>query len=91
MQIEFIVESVEIDEVTEESVTVYPIGEAVEKNDKDKMTTQLIVQKDEAAEVPFTAIIRRTSELGQQEFEERGVWKGVMVFKTMLEVTEERL
>ena len=56
-----------------------------------KMTTQLIVQKDEAAEIPFTAIIRRTSELGQQEFEERGVWRGVMVFKTMLEVTEERL
>ena len=42
MQIESIVESVEIDEVTEESVTVDPIGEAVEKNDKDRMTTQLI-------------------------------------------------
>jgi hypothetical protein len=56
-----------------------------------KMTTQLIVQKDDAAEVPFTAVIRRTSELGQQEWEERGIWKGVMVLKTMLEVTEERL
>ena len=39
MQIESIVESVEIDGVTEKSVTVDPIGEAVEKNDKDRMTS----------------------------------------------------
>ena len=39
MQIEYIVESVEIDEVTEKSVSVDPIGEAVEKSDKDRMTS----------------------------------------------------
>ena len=38
MQIESIVESVEIDEVTEKSVMVYPIGEAVYYKDNDKMT-----------------------------------------------------
>ena len=36
MQIESIVESVKIDEVT---VTVDPISEAVDKNDKDSMTS----------------------------------------------------
>ena len=39
MQIESIVKSIEIDEVTEKSVTVDPISEAVGKNDKDRMTS----------------------------------------------------
>ena len=37
--IESIVKSIEIDEVTEKSVTVDPISEAVGKNDKDRMTS----------------------------------------------------
>ena len=40
MQIESIVESIEIDEVTEKSVTVD--SEAMGKNDKDRMTSYLI-------------------------------------------------
>ena len=46
MQLESIVESVEIDELT---VTVDPIGEAVDKNDKDRMTSwriSLLTQPD---------------------------------------------
>ena len=39
MLIESIVEFIEIDEVTKKSVTVDPIGEAVVKKDKDRMTS----------------------------------------------------
>ena len=39
MQIESILESVEIEQMT---VMVDPIGEAVDKNDKDRMTSWLI-------------------------------------------------
>ena len=38
MQIESIAKIVEIDQATEKSVTLDPIGEAVEKNDKDRTT-----------------------------------------------------
>ena len=37
--IKFIVESIEIDEVAEKSATVDPIGEAMVKKDKDRMTS----------------------------------------------------
>ena len=42
MQIESIVEAVENEEMTEKSVTQDPIVETVEKNDKNRMKSQLI-------------------------------------------------
>ena len=42
MQIESIVEAVENEEMTEKSVTQDPIVETMEKNDKNRMKSQLI-------------------------------------------------
>lgn len=56
-----------------------------------QVTAELLVSKIDGAELPFTAKIRRTSEVGTVEFEERGTWKGVLVWKTWLDVKETKL
>ena len=53
-----------------------------------KVTATLMVSMVENANIPFTATIRRTSELGVQEFTERGTWKGVVQFDSNVLIRE---
>ena len=38
------------------------------------------------AEVPFTATIKRTSELGVERFHQKGTWKGIMVADPFIDI-----
>ena len=53
-----------------------------------RVTANLMVRMVRNAEIPFTALIRRTSELGAQHFLERGTWKGVIQFTSDLIIQE---
>ncbi|XP_041099475.1 uncharacterized protein LOC121310237 [Polyodon spathula] len=57
-----------------------------------KITAKLIVYKDDDAEIPFTAEIKKTKSDGKVEFlKEGGTWKGVLYENVMIEVQEEPL
>ena len=56
-----------------------------------KVTANLVMESVPNAKIPFTATIRRTSEVGTTTFTEKGVWSGVLKFKTYIDVKESDL
>ena len=57
-----------------------------------KVTLKLVVQMIRDASIPFVATIERTSEkFGVTTFDENGTWKGVLLFGSRVEITEEDL
>lgn len=56
-----------------------------------EMTIKFMVKKIDNAEVPFTATIKRTSELGVTKIQEKGHWKRVMVLNSYLETETKNL
>ena len=67
-------------EISESTTVKIPAGK--------KVTVNLMVNIKEDSVVPYEAEIRRTSEIGTQEFTERGIWKGVMKFDSYLTIEE---
>ena len=57
-----------------------PVGKIV--------TANLVMESVPNAKIPFTATIRRTSELGTTTFTENGVWSGVLKFKSYIDIKE---
>ena len=55
------------------------------------VTVSFMVKKVDNAEIPFTATIKRTSEVGVSRTTQTGVWKGVMIFDSYIEVIERTL
>ena len=56
---------------------------------KKKVTASLLVELLEDAAIPFTATIRRTSEIGTTFTTARGTWLGVMKLNSMIHINEE--
>ncbi|XP_039525129.1 uncharacterized protein LOC120477550 [Pimephales promelas] len=56
---------------------------------KTKITMKLMVNKDDNAEIPFTATIKKTKANGEVEkFTENGTWKGVAYENVKLKIEE---
>ena len=55
------------------------------------VTVKFMVKKVDNAEVPFTATIRRKSEVGESIIKEEGVWRGIMVLDSYIDVIERPL
>ena len=73
-------ETVELTDTTE--VTVPPYS---------KTTIKFMAAQMNNAEIPFTATIKRTSELEETEIKQKGTWKGVMVVNSWIEVIEAKM
>ena len=58
---------------------------------KKWVTVNFMVKKVNNAEVPFTATIKRTSEVGVSRITQKGVWRGIMVLDSYIEVIERNL
>ncbi|XP_051512753.1 aerolysin-like protein [Myxocyprinus asiaticus] len=59
---------------------------------KTKITVKLMVNKDDHAEIPFTATIKKTKANGQVEmFTENGIWKGVVYENVRLKIEEAKV
>ncbi|XP_058873540.1 uncharacterized protein LOC131724794 [Acipenser ruthenus] len=57
-----------------------------------KITAKLIAHKDDDAEIPFTATVKKVKSDGRVEIlKEEGTWKGVLYENVMIEVDEEQL
>ena len=58
---------------------------------KKWVTVKMMVKKVDNAEIPFTATIRRTSEIGVTRIIQKGVWRGVMVLDSYIDIQERDL
>ena len=54
-----------------------------------RLKCELMLQKQEDAELPFTATIERESDVGVTTIYQSGVWRGVVVFNSFVRITEE--
>jgi len=54
---------------------------------KKRVVVSYVVKIDNA-EIPFTATIKRTSEVGVTRIKEKGTWKGVIVFDSYIDIVE---
>lgn len=70
-------------ELSEETKVVIPANKRV--------VCKLMLQKQEDAELPFTATIERESDAGVSTIYQDGVWRGVVVYNSYVEVTEEAI
>lgn len=55
------------------------------------VTVKFMVTKVDNAEVPFTAVIRRSSEVGVTRITQKGIWKGVLVYNSHIQVDERKI
>ena len=70
-------------ELSEETKVVIPANKRV--------VCKLMLQKQEDAELPFTATIERESDAGVSTIYQDGLWRGVVVYNSYIEITEEAI
>ena len=70
-------------ELSEETKVIIPANK--------RLVCKLMLQKQEDAELPFTATIERESDAGVSTIYQNGVWRGVVVFNSYVEITEEAI